>query len=66
MITIKVPDMSCNHCSGVITKALHQLDPQAVIGFDMHHHLVRVETSGTAQQVLDTLEQAGYPATLAN
>ncbi len=65
MITLKVPDMSCSHCSGVITKTLKQLDPNAQIGFDMHHHMVQVETSSKPITVVDALEKAGYPATLA-
>ena len=65
MITLKVPDMSCSHCSGVITKALKQLDPQAEIGFDMHHHMIQVDTTSTPNMVVDALDKAGYPATLA-
>jgi copper chaperone len=65
MITLKVPDMSCSHCSGVITKALKQLDPNAEIGFDMHHRMIQVETSSTPTMVVDALDKAGYPATLA-
>lgn len=65
MITLKVPDMSCSHCSGVITKALKQLDPNAEIGFDMHHRMIQVETSSTPIMVVDALDKAGYPATLA-
>ncbi|HEY0063111.1 MAG TPA: heavy-metal-associated domain-containing protein [Telluria sp.] len=65
MITLKVPDMSCGHCSSVITKTLKQLDPNAEIGFDMHHHMVQVETTSTPIVVVDALTAAGYPATLA-
>ncbi len=65
MLVIKVPDMSCGHCSGVITKALTKLDPQAVVGFDMHNHLVQVDTTASEQAVLTAVEAAGYPATLA-
>lgn len=62
MITLKVPDMSCGHCSGVITKALRGLDKDAAIGFDMHHHRVQVETTQSADAVLKTMAAAGYPA----
>lgn len=64
MITLKVPDMSCSHCSGVITKALKQLDPDAEIAFDMHNHMVQVQTAKQAAVLVDTLNNAGYPATL--
>ncbi len=66
MITLKVPDMSCGHCASVITKALKQLDPAAVVGFDMHNHLVQVDIDKPAATVIDALSDAGYPATLAS
>ncbi|UUZ52436.1 heavy-metal-associated domain-containing protein [Massilia sp. H-1] len=50
--------MSCSHCSGVITKALKQLDPQAEIGFDMHHRMIQVETTSTPIAVVDALDKA--------
>lgn len=66
MITLKVPDMSCGHCAGVITKALKGLDQDAKVGFDMHNHLVQVETALPAAEVLEAMSDAGYPSTLAN
>ena len=65
MITLNVPDMSCGHCAGVITKALKELDKGATIGFDMHHHMVQVETTQGPDAVLKTMAAAGYPATAA-
>ena len=65
MLTLHVPDMSCGHCSGVITQALKVLDASAVIGFDMGKHLVQVNTTAAPDAVLTTVEAAGYPATLA-
>ncbi len=65
MLTLNVPDMSCGHCSGVITKTVKGLDPQATIGFDMHNRLVQIETALAAGPVMTALEAAGYPATLA-
>ncbi len=65
MITLTVPDMSCGHCAGVITKALRALDPAAVIDFDMHNHLVQVSTEQTGASVVQAMAAAGYPATVA-
>jgi copper chaperone len=65
MITLKVPDMSCSHCSGVITKALRELDKNAVVGFDMHNHMVQVDTNQPAEAVIGAMAAAGYPASLA-
>ncbi|MES2015067.1 MAG: heavy-metal-associated domain-containing protein [Pseudomonadota bacterium] len=65
MITLKVPDMSCGHCSGVITKAIKELDQDAAIGFDMHHHLVQIDTPLAPAIVIQAMSAAGYPATPA-
>jgi copper chaperone len=63
MITLRVPDMSCSHCSGVITKAVKQLDPSAEVGFDMHNHMIQVQTTKSTAALIDALNNAGYPAT---
>lgn len=65
MITLNVPDMSCAHCSGVITRALRELDPAAVVGFDMPGRLVQVETRHDADAIVAAMAAAGYPATVA-
>ena len=64
MITLKVPDMSCGHCAGVITKAVKELDQHASVAFDMHNHMVQVETAQAQDAVVKALKAAGYPATL--
>lgn len=64
MIILNVPDMSCGHCAGVITKALKALDPQASIGYDMHNRQVQVDTRQAPQLVLQAMADAGYPATV--
>ena len=56
-----VPDMSCGHCSGVITKALQQLDADAMISIDLPAKTVTVETAHDRQTVADALAEAGYP-----
>lgn len=66
MITLNVPDMSCGHCAGVITKALKALDPEAVIGYDMHNHQVQVDTRQSVSDVLSAMEKSGYPSTVAS
>lgn len=65
MIRLNVPDMSCGHCAGVITKAMKALDPDASVAFDMHNHMVEIGSAQPAEVVMKALEQAGYPATPA-
>ena len=56
-----VPDMSCGHCAGVITQAIHQLDADAMISIDLPAKQVTVETAQDRQIVADALSEAGYP-----
>jgi copper chaperone len=65
MITLKVPDMSCGHCAGVITKAIKELDQNAAVSFDMHNHMVQVDTARSLDAVVKAMSAAGYPATPA-
>jgi len=64
MIKLNIPDMSCGHCVGVITKAVKDLDQDAVVDVDLPTHTVQVQTSRGADALLATLDDAGYPATL--
>ena len=57
-----IPDMSCGHCAGVITKAIQQLDADAMISIDLPAKTVTVETAQDRQIVADALLDAGYAA----
>ena len=56
-----IPDMSCGHCVGVITKTVQQLDVNAKISVDLPAKKVSVETAQDRQTVADALAEAGYP-----
>ena len=62
MIKLSIPDMSCGHCAGVITKALKDLDGGAVVEFDMAARTATVKTSAGQAEVCEALEDAGYSA----
>jgi copper chaperone len=66
MIQLQVPDMSCAHCTGAITKAIRELDPDAKLSFDMTAHSVAIDTDEPLESVMSTLKDAGYPATPAS
>ena len=57
-----VPDMSCGHCVGAITKVIQQIDVDAKISIDLSAKKVSVETVHNRQAVADALAEAGYPA----
>ena len=56
-----IPDMNCGHCAGVITKAVQQLDADAMISIDLPAKKVTIETVHDRQTVASALAEAGYP-----
>lgn len=65
MTRLSIPDMSCGHCAGVITKTVKALDPDAQLTFDMAQHAIELQTQVPLATVQAALDDAGYPATPA-
>ncbi len=57
-----VPDMSCGHCAGVITKTVKALDASATVSIDLPAKKVTVQTTQDRATVAAALAEAGYPA----
>lgn len=62
MLKLNVPDMTCGHCAGVVTKAVQGVDPGARVDVDLKSQTVSIETSADAAKVAEALDTAGYPA----
>ena len=58
----KVPDMSCGHCAGVITKTVQALDAHATVSIDLPAKKVTLQTTQDRATVAAALAEAGYPA----
>ena len=54
MTTLKVPDMTCQHCVATITKLIQQQDPAAQVQTDLALHTVSEDS------LISLLEDAGY------
>ena len=65
MIELNVKDMTCNHCVGVVTKAVKSVDPNATVDVDLPTKRVRVDSGGSPSAFTKALEEAGYPASPA-
>jgi len=63
MLKFNVPDMTCGHCAGAVTKAVKGVDADADVAVDLPSKTVIVETASDAEKVRQALEAAGYPAT---
>ena len=61
MLEFKLPDMSCGHCAGTVTKAVKQVDPQAKVDVDLQTKQVKVESAEPREQFAEALTEAGYP-----
>lgn len=61
MYTLKVDEMSCNHCVGTVTKTLLALDPDAKVAIDLAAQSVQVETTASLERVVAAIDDAGYP-----
>ena len=64
MIKLDIPAMSCGHCAGVITNTVRELDPAAVLDFDMAQRAVNIGTSAPLDAVLAALASVDYPASV--
>jgi|GEM_PF-240780 len=60
MIQFEVNDMTCGHCVGVITAAVKDVAPEAIISVDLAEHAVRVEGARDVGVVEQAIREAGY------
>lgn len=60
MHRFNVPDMTCGHCAGTITKALKALDPQARIDISLADKRVQVESGLPLAEIARQISEAGY------
>ena len=60
MIELTIPDMTCGHCVGVVTKTIKQADPAAQVDIDLPNHQVRVQTALDRTTLAAALAEEGY------
>jgi copper chaperone CopZ len=59
-----IPNISCKHCIMTITRELQDLDGVTSVEGDVSTKHVKVtwDDPATESQILDTLDEIGYPA----
>lgn len=62
MLELKIDDMTCGHCKGVVTNAIHRVDANLQVAVDLTAKIVRIEGDVDVQQILTQLDLAGYSA----
>lgn len=60
MLELTIPSMTCGHCVSVVTKAIKQADPRALVEIDLASHRVRVETTEDRKTIESAVGEAGY------
>lgn len=61
MLKLNVPDMTCGHCAGTVTKVVQSVDSQASVTVDLPSRTVSIVTAADAAPISRALEAAGYP-----
>ena len=60
MTTFNVPDMTCGHCAGTITKAIKEADGAARVEISIDRHTVAVESKLAEAELASVITEAGY------
>ncbi|HOF52579.1 MAG TPA: heavy-metal-associated domain-containing protein [Rhodoferax sp.] len=55
-----VTGMTCGHCEKAVTRALHQVDPQAEVKIDRTQNLVQVESTQPREALAAAITEEGY------
>ena len=63
MIKLNIPDMTCSHCAGVVTKAIRSVDADADVSVDYGTKTVTVNSAAAAVSISKAVDEAGYPNT---
>ncbi|MBS2132137.1 heavy-metal-associated domain-containing protein (plasmid) [Burkholderia thailandensis] len=61
---LQVPDMTCGHCSGVIERAVKDVDTRAIVDIDIATRTVRIESTRPANDFVSAIREAGYSASV--
>jgi copper chaperone len=65
MTTLSVPDMNCNHCKATVEAALGAVPEAGAVRVDLTSRKVEVAGPAPAAALIQALDKAGYPATIA-
>lgn len=63
-LEFQVQGMTCGHCERAVTRAIHQVDPQAQVAIDRAQNRVEVETDQNREVLARAISEQGY--TVAN
>ena len=59
-VSIKVSDMTCDHCKMTIEKAVNEVLQVRNVTVDLDNHLVNIEGDMAVDQIVQAIKDAGY------
>jgi copper chaperone CopZ len=62
MLRFSIPDMHCGKCTAKIETAVQDLDPTALITFDLETRQVEIDSADPAADLVKAIEHAGFSA----
>ena len=65
MYQLHVENMSCGHCVGSVTKAVHAIDASAKVEIDLASKSVRIDSASALAPLKSAIADAGYPVVSA-
>lgn len=65
MLKLKVPNMTCGHCAGVVMKIVQNVDVGAKVDVDLKTQTLTIDANSDDRAFTQALEVAGYPATIS-
>ena len=65
MQQFRVQGMTCGHCVRAVTEAIRNHDPAADVKVDLSSARVQVNSSLSAQRIIELIGEEGYQASLA-
>ena len=65
MYQLHVENMSCGHCVGAVTKAVHAIDASAKVEIDLASKSVKIDSASALAPLKSAIADAGYPVVSA-
>ncbi len=62
---LKVSGMTCGYCEKAVTRAVKEIDPQAIVVIDRNTDTVRVESEKPREQIAQAIGDEGYAVAAA-
>jgi copper chaperone len=65
MLRYTIETMTCGHCVGAVTKAIHGVDASAVVRADVARRSVEIDSIAASEALSTAVAAAGYRMTPA-